>query len=85
MAYINQRFDRLQISNKLKALAEGNTSIHWTEKSDFFCNSSLQTCTLYDEDFNPLIWDNAHLTSRAYVPYGSFLIASIENLLESDE
>lgn len=85
MAYIHQRFDRLRISDKLKKLVEGNSSMHWIEKSDFFCNSLLQSCSLYDEDFNPLIWDNAHLTTRTYVPYGSFLIDSVENSLVFDE
>lgn len=85
LAFVNQRFDRLHISNKLRALAKNNTAIKWIEKSDFFCEMDLQRCTLYDEDFNPLILDNSHLTTRAYIPFGDFLITNIENLTLTDE
>ena len=85
VAFVNQRFDRLHISNKLRALAEDNTAIKWIEKSDFFCEMDLQRCTLYDDEFNPMIWDNSHLTTRAYVPFGNFLITRVEDLMLTDD
>lgn len=45
----------------------------WIEKADFLCDINSAKCNLYDQNGNPLIWDNAHLTTRAYPGYGSFL------------
>jgi peptidoglycan/LPS O-acetylase OafA/YrhL len=80
LAYKSQRFDRLHISDKLKELAKSNPNIYWIERSDFFCEKNTQRCYLYDESSNPLIWDNAHLTTRAYPLYGSFLMDRIAQI-----
>jgi peptidoglycan/LPS O-acetylase OafA/YrhL len=80
LAYTSQRFDRLRVSDKLKKLSERNANIYWIERADFFCEKKLKKCYLYDENSNPLIWDNAHLTTRAYPLYGSFLINKITQM-----
>jgi hypothetical protein len=80
LAYASQRFDRLHVSNKLRELSKSNPNIYWIERSDFFCEKNTQRCYLYDESSNPLIWDNAHLTTRAYPLYGSFLMDRIAQI-----
>jgi peptidoglycan/LPS O-acetylase OafA/YrhL len=77
LAYSNQRFDRLRISNKLRALVLGEEKLRWIEKHDFFCSHSDQTCNLIDQN-GPVIWDMAHLTTRSYVSYGRFLMNQIK-------
>lgn len=84
LAYENQRFDRLRISDKLKMLVSESSSIHWIEKNAYFCKQVNQTCILYDEEFNPLIWDNAHLTTRAYMSFGKFLLSNINSKLSQE-
>lgn len=77
LMYRNIRFDRSVISDKLRLLVERNNQIGWIEKSDFFCNRSNLECTVFNDEGLPLIWDNAHLTFRAYEPYAKFLLNSI--------
>ena len=72
LAYSNQRFDRLGTSNKLREMVDGDSDIEWIEKSEFFCSEIDLKCYLF-EDGLPLIWDHAHLTTRAYEEYGAFL------------
>lgn len=80
LAYRSQRFDRLRISDKLKTLVNNDKNIDWIERFDFFCERNLETCNLYDEEYNPLIWDNAHLTVTGHPKYGHFLYEKIERI-----
>jgi peptidoglycan/LPS O-acetylase OafA/YrhL len=81
LAYRNQRFDRLRISDKLRNMVLKRSDIKWIEKSDFFCISSKNQCNLF-VDGSPLIWDNAHLTVRAYDSYGKFLLKNIDKYIK---
>lgn len=78
LAYSTMRFDRLRISDKLKTLAFAGHEVMWLDKIDFFCRRAQEQCHLFDEAGNPLIWDNAHLTTRAYSKYGAFLRGAID-------
>lgn len=75
--YENIRFDRWRISNKLQALVAADPHLNWVEKSDFFCNRAARECTLFNSRGQPLIWDNAHLTYRAYMPYAKFILSHV--------
>lgn len=79
LAYSTMRFDRLKISDKLKKLALADHEVMWLDKIDFFCNRVQEQCDLFDNAGNPLIWDNAHLTTRAYPKYGKFLLNAVKN------
>lgn len=81
LAYSSQRFDRLRVSDRLRALVDSAKEIEWIERSDYFCKQSSKMCRLYDDNFNPLIWDNAHLTTRAYSSYGNYLLEHIGRTL----
>jgi hypothetical protein len=83
LAYKSQRFDRQRSSEKLKQLVSSDARLHWIEKFDLFCDKNDQKCYLYDNDFNPLILDNAHLTSRTYPIYGEFLVKNIASTLNT--
>jgi len=83
LAYKSQRFDRQRSSEKLKQLVSSDARLHWIEKFDLFCDKNDQKCYLYDDDFNPLILDNAHLTSRTYPIYGEFLVKKIASTLNT--
>ncbi len=76
LAYSNMRFDRLRISDSLKALVDNENDLIWIEKSEFFCDRNKQTCDLFVKE-GPIIWDNAHLTVRGYTPYANFLLDSM--------
>ena len=71
------RWDRLNTSNKLKGLIKNNKDIYWIEKSDFFCNLNEKKCSLFDDENKPLIWDNGHLTTRAFQPFSEFILDRI--------
>ena len=73
ITYKYQRWDRVRISDKLKSAVKQQGTIKWIDKKHFFCDYRKETCNLFDEKREPLIWDNAHLTSRAYAAYGKFL------------
>jgi len=75
-AYRNQRWDRLKTSQKIEnALSEDVETIN---RSEFFSGIRGDTVNLFDENKHPLIWDNAHLTLRAYDDYGTFLLGKID-------
>ena len=71
--YKNQRFDHLQNSDRFRDGISKKDDINWIEKTEFFCDYTSKTCNIFDEKMEPLIWDNAHLTKRAYLPYAQFL------------
>ncbi len=77
--YNNQRWDRKRISDKLKdlVLRSDDERLHWIEKSDFFNDEKMKTSNLFYEDKKPKIWDNAHLTARAYIDFGNFMLNMI--------
>lgn len=68
------RWDRVNISNKLRNIVDNEKNIDWIEKSEFFCDLDQKSCTLFDEDNDPLIWDNAHITAKAYEPFSKFIL-----------
>lgn len=71
------RLDRGSVSNKLRKLIETDQSLNWIEKSEFFCNHVSRQCCVFDNDGNPLIWDNAHLTSRSYSLYAEYVLKNL--------
>jgi peptidoglycan/LPS O-acetylase OafA/YrhL len=77
--YKYQRWDRVTTSNHLRSLVLQDTKIKWIEKRDFFCDTTLKKCDLFNASGQPLIWDNAHLTKRAYLRYAEFLLDYIRN------
>lgn len=74
LMYSYLRWDRLAISNKLRALVHEDSRLSWIEKKDLFCPAGKNECNLFQADGLPLIWDNAHLTVRGYPLYGQFLM-----------
>jgi peptidoglycan/LPS O-acetylase OafA/YrhL len=67
------RKDKLLVSDKLKLLVNNDSSLYFIDKSKFFCDDKAERCNLFDEDANPLIWDNAHLTTIGFIKFGEFL------------
>ena len=75
-AYMNQRWDRFKTSQKMEnALSRQVKKIN---RSEFFSGTSGDTVNLFNSMDEALIWDNAHLTSRAYFDYGKYLFTKIE-------
>lgn len=68
------RWDRVKTSNKLMNLIMNEKKVNWIDKSDFFCDLNEKSCTLFNQDNEPLIWDNAHITARAYEPFSKFIL-----------
>ena len=81
LAYRNQRFDRLRISRNFSIALANNDRIGWIERQAFFCDDKLPRCNLFYNGL-PLIWDNAHLTARAYPLFGRYMHDSITRLVE---
>jgi peptidoglycan/LPS O-acetylase OafA/YrhL len=77
LIYRTLRWERLAESDKLKRIVLDNKQLKWIGKYEFFCNSLEQRCDLFDAEGHPLIWDNAHLTTRAYERFGRYLSAFI--------
>ena len=75
--YDNIRFDRLTTSDKLHSLVRNEHALTWVEKRGFFCDSMEKTCTLFDQEGLPLIWDGVHLTHRAYRRYAEFMLDKV--------
>ena len=79
-AYQNQRWDRLKTSEKIENNLE--PTVHIINRSEFFSGLDGDTVNIFNYRYEPLIWDNAHLTSRAYSDYGKFLFSKIESHIE---
>lgn len=67
------RFDRLATSDKLKKKVVAHDTLKWIDKFAFFCNNEQKTCKLFDENSEPIIWDNAHLSVSSYTNFGHYL------------
>jgi peptidoglycan/LPS O-acetylase OafA/YrhL len=78
LLYDYRRLDRVVISDKLKKLVLADGRMQWIEKSDFFCNHEKRECQLFNPQGLPVIWDNAHLTYRAYISYAQFVSQYIQ-------
>ena len=81
--YQNIRWDRAVISDKLRSMVLADDSLIWINKIDFFCNLKLKECKVFDDQGYAYIWDNAHLTERAFMPYANFLL-KILNMYKED-
>jgi len=79
-AYQNQRWDRLKTSEKIENNLE--PTVYKINRSEFFSGLDGDTVNIFNYRDEALIWDNAHLTSRAYFDYGKFLFSKIESLLK---
>ena len=75
--YQYQRWDRLRTSEKLKALVEADPGLIWIDRHGFFCDDAAETCQLLDPSGQPMIWDNAYLTTRAFAPYADFVTSHL--------
>lgn len=84
LAYRNQRFDRLRISRNLAKSLGNQDRIGWIERQAFFCDDKLPRCNLFYNGL-PLIWDNAHLTARAYPLFGRYIYDSITGPVEGQK
>jgi peptidoglycan/LPS O-acetylase OafA/YrhL len=71
--YVYQRWDRLRTSDKLKDMVVADPQLSWIGRDAFFCDRDQEVCQLLDQDEKPMIWDNAHLTTRAYESYARFI------------
>ncbi len=75
-AFRNQRWDRLRTSQDMEKMLLNE--VGRINRSEFFSGGAGDTVNLFDSQGRPLIWDNAHLTLRAYSNYGKFLFEKIE-------
>ena len=71
--YDYQRWDRLRTSDKLKDRVQSTPDLSWISRNAFFCDNEAQVCRLLDDEGDPMIWDNIHLTTRAFPKYAAFL------------
>lgn len=56
----------LALKEKVSAAAAGR----FLEKLDLFCDQSVQSCTLFDDDGRPYIYDSGHLTVHGAEIFG---------------
>lgn len=75
-AYKNQRWDRLKTSQKMENSL--SYQVKKISRSEFFSGINGDTVNLFNSKGEALIWDNAHLTSRAYFEFGKYLLMKIE-------